>query len=52
MIVSPRIECPWCGHEDLERRGAHWFCLCCAAYWLAWNENDKRLLRALHIAPC
>lgn len=52
MTLEPRLYCPWCGHsDDLERRGDHWHCLYCAAYWLAYNTNDVRFLKALHIAP-
>jgi hypothetical protein len=45
------VLCPWCGGSELEPRGDHWFCLACTAWWLAWTTNDRRFLKALHIAP-
>lgn len=48
---QPSPECPFCDNErDLERRGHEWFCPCCSKCWLAWTNNDKRLLKTLRIS--
>lgn len=51
MTTEPVI-CPWCGGGDVERRGPHWCCVnpICQAFWLAYNVEDKKLLRRLRIA--
>lgn len=44
--------CPFCGDDSqIERRGPEWFCNTCGRPWLAFNENDRRLMKSLRITP-
>lgn len=51
--IARVVSCPWCGTIDPERRGQFWCCVKpeCLAFWLAWDEKDKRWLKLMHIDP-
>ncbi len=51
-IRPPPMVCCYClSDRDVIRVGLLWHCPICGANWLAFDFNDRRFLKMLHIAP-